>query len=209
MDIKNIEIEIRGPLDDESHKKLLNYIDKNGRHLKKQSRFLVDYSTFLEGIGERKSDIRLRVTNGRIELIVKKGKFGASAREEASVFVEGSDLKNAFSFMALLGFKKGVAAIRGIERYDIDGIEIAIQDVIRYGKKDELHSRFYEAEIMTSNADAEEGKNRIISLLDKIGLRKFGEDDWNEYIAKLNKEANGVYDYDKDNVDSLKSMLGL
>ncbi|MFA6096572.1 MAG: hypothetical protein WC788_03010 [Candidatus Paceibacterota bacterium] len=209
MDTKNIEIEIRGPLDDESHKQLLKYIDKNGRLLKKQSRFLVDYSTFLEGIGDRKSDIRLRVTNGKIELIVKKGKFGAFAREEASVFVEGGDLKNAFSFMALLGFRKGVAAVRKILRYDVDGVEIAIQDVIRYGTKDEIHSRFYEAEVMTSKTDAEKGKNRIIALLDKIGLKKFGEEDWNEYIAKLNKEANGVYDYDKDNADSLKSMPGL
>lgn len=209
MDAKNIEIEIRGPLDDGSHKKLLKYIDKNGRLLKKQSRFLVDYSTFLEGIGERKSDIRLRVTNGRIELIVKKGKFGGYAREEASVFLEGGDLKNAFSFMALLGFKKGVAAIRSIQRYDVEGVEIAIQDVIRYGKKDEIYGRFYEAEIMASKSEAEKGKNRIIELLDKIGLKKFGEEDWNEYIAKLNKEANGVFEYGKDDIDLLKSEIDL
>lgn len=97
--------------------------------MKKQSRFVVDYSTFLEGIGERKSDIRLRVMNGKIELIVKKGKFGGFAREEASVFLDESDLRNAFVFMALLGFKKGVTALRGIERYEADGVEFAIQDV--------------------------------------------------------------------------------
>lgn len=206
---KNIEIEIRGPLDDKSHKKLVGYLNENGKLIKKQSRFLVDYSTFLEGIGERKLDIRLRVTNGRIELIVKKGKFGGFAREEASVFLEESDLRNAFAFMALLGFKRGVAALRRIERYEIDGVEFAIQDVIKFDKKDEVYSRFYEAEIMADKNTCEMEEDRILKLIGKIGLSIFREEDWNSYIEKLNKEANGVYDYDKDDVDKIKRIIGL
>lgn len=158
MDNRNIEVELRGPLDESSYKNLLKYLETNGKLVAKQSRFIVDYSTFLEGVGERKSDIRVRITNGRIELIVKKDKFGGHLREEASVFVEGNDTRKALSFMALLGYKKGVAADRGIVRHLIDGIEIAIQDVRIYGKPSKVHSRFFEAEIMADKNGEERAK---------------------------------------------------
>lgn len=82
MDNKNIEVELRGPLDEISHKKLLQYLETNGKLADRQSRFLIDYSTFLEGIGGRKSDIRLRVTNGRVELIVKGASSEATCEKK-------------------------------------------------------------------------------------------------------------------------------
>lgn len=200
MNKKNIEVELRGPLDEISYNKLLQYLNKNGQLVGKQSRFLVDYSTFLEGVGERRSDIRLRVTNGRVELIVKKGKFGGHSREEASVFVEGNDLGKALSFMALLGYKKGVAADRGISRYLIDGIEIAIQDVRTYGKPGKIHSRFFEAEIMADIDSEEKAKNKIKDFLAGKGLKIFEENEWYDYIKILNREANGVFEFGKDDI---------
>lgn len=128
-------------------------------------------------------------------------------REEASVFVEGNDLKKALSFMALLGYKKGVAADRGIARYLINGIEIAIQDVRIYGMPGKIHSRFFEAEVMADKDSEEEAKNKIKKFLDSIGLKIFKENEWYDYIEILNKEANGVYDYEKDNMASILNSI--
>ncbi len=207
MDNKNIEVELRGLLDEETYKELLKYLETNGKLVVKQSRFIIDYSTFLEGVGERKSDIRLRVTNGHVELIVKKGKFGGHSREEASVFVEGNDVRKALSFMALLGYKKGVAADRGIVRYLIDGIEIAIQDVRIYGKPCKVHSRFFEAEIMADKNGEEGAKNKIRGFLDSRGLQIFEESEWYDYIKILNGEANGVYEYGKDDINNIMVLI--
>ncbi len=207
MDKKHIEVELRGPLDEMSHEKLLKYLEINGKLVDKQSRFLVDYSTFLEGIGERKSDIRVRVTNGQAELIVKKGKFGGHSREEASVFVKGNDLKRALFFMFLLGYKKGVAADRGIVRYEIDGIEIAIQDVRICGKPGKIHSRFFEAEIMADSDSENEAKKKIKEFLSGRGLKIFEENDWYDYVKTLNKEANGVFEYGKDDLDLVLGLI--
>ncbi len=203
---KNIEVELRGPLTEESYKKLLNYLEANGNLVKKENRFLIDYSTFLEGIGERKSDIRTRITNGKVELIVKKGRFGGASREEASVFVENNDLDRALHFMSLLGYKKGVAADRGIVRYQIGGIEIAIQDVRVYGAENKIHSRFFEAEIMSAEDGKKEAEMKIKKFLKNLGLSFFQESDWIGYVEKMNKETNGVFDYEKDSVDKIRFL---
>ena len=203
----NIEVELRGPLNENSHKMLLEYLDKNGELLVKQNRFFVDYSTFLEGIGERKSDIRTRVTNEKIELIIKKGKFGGHSREESSVFIEGNDLKNALTFMSFLGYKKGIAGDRGIVRYLIEGIEIAIQDVRKYEKLGEIHSRFFEAEIMAGVESEKEAKDKILKFLKKLNLNIFEEEEWYEYCRILNIEANGVFDYEKDDINDIMNFV--
>lgn len=203
---KNIEVELRGPLTEESYKKLLTYLEAKGKLVKKENRFLIDYSTFLEGIGERKSDIRTRITNGKVELIVKKGKFGGMSREEASVFVENNDLDRALHFMSLLGYKKGVAADRGIVRYQIGEIEIAIQDVRTYGVENKIHSRFFEAEIMSTESEKEMAEMKIKKFLGELGLSFFQEAEWISYVQKMNKEANGVFDYEKDSVDKIREL---
>lgn len=203
---KNIEVELRGPLEEESYQKLLNYLEANGKLIKKENRFLIDYSTFLEGIGERKSDIRTRITNGKVELIVKKGRFGGMSREEASVFVENNDLDRALHFMSLLGYKKGVAADRGIARYEIGEIEIAIQDVRIYGAQNKIHSRFFETEIMSTEDAKEEAEMKIKKFLKELELSIFIEKDWIAYVEKMNKEANGVFDYEVDSVDKIRAL---
>ncbi len=203
---KNIEVELRGPLTEETYKKLLSYLEAKGKFVKKENRFLIDYSTFLEGIGERKSDIRTRITNGKVELIVKKGRFGGAAREEASIFVENNDLDKALHFMALLGYKKGVAADRGIVRYQIGEIEIAIQDVRVYGAQNKIHSRFFEAEIMSMEDTKAEAEAKIKKFLDEMGLTIFQDNEWVSYVEKMNKEANGVFDYEKDSVDTIRFL---
>lgn len=72
---KNIEIEIRGPLSKKEFKDLIRFFDAKGEKITEKNRILIDYSTFLKGgVKDRQKDIRLRVTNGTPEIIVKIGK---------------------------------------------------------------------------------------------------------------------------------------
>ena len=204
---KNIEVELRGPLDKNFYKSFLDYLDNNGEFIDNKDRFLIDYSTFLEGVSGRKSDIRTRITDGKIELIVKKGKFGGHSRLESSVFIEGNDIKNALTFMSLLGYKKGITAFKKIIKYNIDGIEITIHEMKNCENPREIHSRFFEAEIMTDEESKEEAIKKISKFLKELELSVFKEGDWYEYVRKLNKEANGVFDYEKDNLDDLIKFI--
>jgi adenylate cyclase class IV len=207
MNTKTIEVELRGPLSESEYQNLLTLLSEKGTVQKKQNRFLLDYSTFLEGIGERKLDVRIRVTNGKVEIIVKKGKFGGTSREEVSIFPEGDSFESSLRLMNLLGYSKAVACDRGIVRYDIDGIEIAIQDVKDFSNHGSIHSRFFEAEIMCNTEDEkEQAVNKIRQFLSANGLNEFTEQEWNQYVAKMNSEANGVFDFQNDDVSKIINL---
>jgi len=87
MGKSNIEVEIRGPLSQEQYQAVITYFEARGKKLDEKKRTFIDYSTFLEGgVRERDKDIRVRVTNGVPEIIVKLGSWGgAEARKELSV----------------------------------------------------------------------------------------------------------------------------
>ena len=207
MSKNTIEVELRGPLEEENYLKLIDKLKSVANSITIENRFLIDYSTFIEGIGDRKLDVRVRSTNGKVELVVKKGKFGGTHREEASVFVEGGDIERAIKVMALLGYKKGVACDRGIKRYKVGNIEIAIQEARIYGSKEKnLHSRFFEAEIECSDEAKDNAIHEIRTFLEKLQLVTFTEDQWNSYVLTLNNQANGIFDFDYDDIESIRHM---
>lgn len=206
--LKTIEVELRGALNQSDYERLTKMLLDKAKLTKKQNRFLLDYSTFLEGIGERKLDVRIRRTNGKVEIVVKKGKFGGTSREEVSVFPEGNDFYNSLKLLSLLGYNKAVACDRQITRYNINGIEIAVQDVIDFNNN-KIHSRFFEAEIMCSNeTEKEDAIHKIRQFLASLDLHEFAEEEWNNYVLQMNNEANGVFDYFVNDL-SLISHRGL
>lgn len=110
--------------------------------------------------------------------------------------------------MAYIGFRKGVAAIRVIERFELDGIEFALQEVRRFDDPDVVFRRFIEAEIVTSEADVTAATAQIRDALTKYGLQEIAKDDWKAFIKFLNNEANGVFDYDDTPNWDLLERLG-
>lgn len=195
--MKNIEVELRGPLNNEEYNSLCEYLESNGDLIGKENRFLLDYSTFKEGVGERKLDVRVRITNGKPEIVVKKGRFGGASREEGSVFLEGSSLKSAVHLMSLLGYTKAVACDRGIIRYNCDGVEVAIQDVRYFPKKleENLFARFFEVEIISDESNKVKDENKILAWVKDRKLSLYSEDEWVEFVELMNTKANGVFDY--------------
>lgn len=79
----NIEVELRGPLSTVESAELISFLDQYAEKTNEKDRVLIDYSTFLPGgISERKKDIRLRVTNGTPEIIVKLGAWGENEQRK-------------------------------------------------------------------------------------------------------------------------------
>lgn len=199
--MKNIEVEVRVLLDEQTRLALLAFLSEHAKKEGEKERMFIDYSTFLEGIGERKMDIRTRVTNGKVELIVKKGSFGSGSRIETSIFVADNKLKDALTFMAALGYKKGVLGVRKIQTYQYEDIEVAFQEVVDCDGaniKSNLWGSFAELEIMTTEDGKEDALRKIQELLKSLGLTMFTDKDWFSYVEKMNIEANGVFDFDSD-----------
>ena len=125
---KNIEIEIRGPLSKEKFKDLASFFDKEGKKITEKSRILIDYSTFLEGgVKDRQKDIRLRVTNGIPEIIVKIGSWGGTEqRKELSILTGSGQFDTLVQIFAALGFIKGILCVRNSKVYEYKNTEFAL-----------------------------------------------------------------------------------
>ena len=189
--MKNIEVEIRGPLTEDQYKLLIHFLRENGKELGEKKRLFIDYSTFLEGgVENREKDIRIRSTNGVPEIIVKIGGWGgAESRKELSVFIKDGSFDTLAEIFGEIGYVKGVLCERVIKNYLYNGAEFAVVEVPG-------HSFYYEAEIMaTSEEDHDLVFKKLNDICSDLGLHIFNKDDFFEYVAKLNAEANGIFEY--------------
>ena len=186
MNTKNIEVEIRGPLTKDEFDKLNTFLLNNGSFKEKKERVLIDYSS---GMENRTKDIRIRETNGVPEIVLKLGSWGGTeSREEVLIKTESNKFESLVKVFGELGFEKGVLCVRNSLVYDYKGIEFALVEVPN-------HSIFFEAEIVSTQADSEEAERSIKQVCDKLNLKVFTKDDFFEYVNKLNKEANINFDY--------------
>ena len=155
---KNIEVEVRGLLSTAEYTKLKSFFADNAKKTEEKDRILIDYSTFLPGgVEERKKDIRLRVTNGIPEIIIKIGEWGGSeARKELSVKTASGTFDLLTEIFAALGYEKGTLAVRNSHVYNYKNIEFALVEVPG-------HSYYFEAEKMAHagvDSDSVESRSR-------------------------------------------------
>lgn len=202
---KNIEIEIRGPLSKKEFDSLVKFFEKKGKKKSEKDRVLIDYSTFLKGgVENRKKDIRLRVTNGIPEIIVKFGEWGGSEqRKELSAFTKPGEFDTLVEIFGELGFRKGMLCVRKSKVYDYKDIEFALVEVPG-------HSYYYEAEKMAT--DGENGDKmirQIKNVCKDLKLKVFNKKQFFEYIAKLNKESNEIFDYKNHTPNYFKNRFNL
>ena len=191
--MKNIEVEVRGPIADGSeYERALDFLRAKGTYKETKNRVLIDYSTFLpeEGIKERIRDIRLRVTNKVPEIITKVGNWGGKeSRKELSVKCPIGSFDTLVETYAVLGYTKGVLCVRNSEVFEYKGIEFAVVEVPG-------HSYYFEAEKMAHTKDDSEAIHiEIESVCAELGLQLFNQDEFFAYVETLNKEANEVFDF--------------
>lgn len=206
MTTQNIEVEVRGRLTEEKYNELTQFFHKEGKHIESKHRILVDYSTFLtgEGVKERTRDIRLRITNGKPEIITKLGKWGGQeSRKEISIFTEEGSFDALVENYAVLGYTKGVLCIRNTEVFQYKDIEFALVEVPG-------HSLYYEAEVLVPNQQAAEtAHEKLETVCRELDLSMFSSEEFYSYIEELNREANEVFDFDKEGPGYFKKRFGV
>ncbi|HPO05813.1 MAG TPA: hypothetical protein PLQ36_01750, partial [Candidatus Gracilibacteria bacterium] len=142
-------------------------------------------------ISHREKDIRIRITNGIPEIILKLGKWGGQdQREEISILGEKNNYHSMIKLFGEIGYKKGVLCKRISKVYQYNDIEFSIIEVPN-------HSYFFEAEISSNEAISKEKlDNLILAVCSQLNLTIFNDDDYYQYIDKLNNEANEIFLYE-------------
>lgn len=202
---KNIEIEIRGPLMKEKFDDLVRMFEARAKKTAEKDRVLIDYSSFLEGgVKNRNKDIWLRATNGISEIIVKIGEWGGTEqRKELSAFTKQGEFDTLVEIFGELGFCKGMLCVRKSKIYEYKDIEFALVEVPG-------HSYYYEAEKMThEEEDAEKIIEEIKNVCKDLNLEVFDKKQFFEYIDKLNKESNEIFEYKNHTPNYFKNRFDL
>ncbi len=198
---RNIEVEVKVHLNEGAHDVLHDFLVHHAKFTGEKERVFIDYAIPNETIKDRKIDIRTRITNGVVELIIKTGTFGNGSRTETSIFVADNNLRDALSFMALLGYKKGVIGIRKIKTYQYEDMVIAVQEVIdckRFHLREKVWDVFAEFEITTSDGNKFDTLEKLNAFTTSLGLEVFSASAWVAYIERMDQEANGSFDFEKD-----------
>lgn len=185
--MKNIEVEVRGPLTEEHRCELVEKFEKEGKFIENKDRAMVCYPDPESGslVEDLNTDIRVRNANGIPELIVKKGKWGATdeSRREYSLKGKPGQFHEMIEMLGVMGFCQGMAIVRLGKVYMYKGVEFSLMEVPG-------HSYFFEAEIMSKAEEKEDALRNIKKVCKDLGLEVFTEKAFFEHINVLNKEAN-------------------
>lgn len=202
-----IEVEVRGLLSKSEARQLERFLSDNGLYQGIKKRLTIDYSFYLPegGVERREKDIRLRVTNGLPEFIIKLGKWGAGEnRKELSVKTNTGDFPTLVNMLTHLGLEKGMAFVRISKVYIYKEIEFSIVEVPG-------HSYYYEAEqLVSTKKDANKASSIIENACKDLDLTVFNNQEFLDYVTLLNEESNQEFNaQDVKGVDYFKKRFGI
>jgi len=202
---KDIEVEMRGPLTEEKYLETEKFLGEFGVFKENKERLLIAYTEILgkENMKEITTDFRLRCTNGIPEIILKLGEWGGSdQRQELSVLAKPGEFDKLVQIFGHLGHKKGIMCVRRSKVFDYKGIEFALVEV-------RGHSYYFEAEIMAHSDGKEEAMKKISDVCRELGLAIFSQEEFYQYIEKLNNESNEIFDFDNYKNDYFQERFQL
>lgn len=205
-----IEIELRAHLTKSQLADILSELSQDRcKNRVVEARCFIDYTTLTEGIGERKKDVRIRVTNGRPEIVVKSGQFGGTSRREAIVPFEPTKLEAALELMSMLGYSKGVLGARKITRGTLGDIEIAVQEVVSVSAPSTIVEQLVEVEYVGQGDKIDPAVRELEQFLADRGLVAYSPEEWNSFVASLVNLGHGIFEFGKTSPSAVQQLGSL
>ena len=186
-----IEVEIRGPLTPEEAQKFKEFLRQHGEHLESQDRemiLLFDYPGYADDPNKREVDIRLRTTNGKSEIMVKRKLHEHNAgRSEFSVPV--ASMEEAKMLAKAFGCSRGLWMHRKKDVFRHGGTEWSVAEAL--GEDGTKQIFYYEAEReATSKEDIENIRHELVKEAEVHNLSVFTPDEYHEFVNLLGREVN-------------------
>ena len=119
------EIEMTARCTQEQWETLLGELRSSAVAMRTLDRFMVRVWKG-EVVAEDPIDVRVKWTNGKEEVVIKTGGFGAQSRQELEIALPSGQFHNAVEGFRMLGFTTGCAMHRVIERCTQGDVEISL-----------------------------------------------------------------------------------
>ncbi len=195
------EVEARGKLNVSTIEMIKRFKKLNAKFLGKEKRFSLIYLRDKGADKNNPIDLRIRVTNGKAEIILKYGKWGAfDNRKEVSIPIAIKDFSNAIEMLRLIGWTHGIINVNDRYKFRYKGIEFVF---VNNGV-----ATYFEAEKLTKARDkiAEERKY-ITKICDELGIKAFNDAEFYNLISKINNSKDRQFNFNRDNFEDIKNRF--
>jgi len=194
---KNIELELRAEVKKSQYGRLLSKLRKEYRLISHTRRLSVMY--FGKAANES-IDIRVRITNGKSEVAIKKGALYAHDRMEFSQAIEKSQFVGMVKFYSIFGFKSEVAER---ETFNFDMGKQIIFSLVKAGDL-----AYAEVEKMSTDFDVEKNRKQILSILKNFKLRVINRPaEFDKLCEKLSKQSDWLFIGSNQDIIRLRHLL--
>ena len=200
-----IEVEHRGQISRQKFDELRSFFEQQAKFLGKKDRFsLIYFQPKSQNADARKSeliDLKLRITNGMTELVMKYGKnSGSDARKEFSFNIDSQKFEQMVEFLRILGFRHGVLQATKTLVFLYNGIEFALVEVPDWGY-------YFEAEILTDAESVDEANAKIIKQCTDLGLEVLDDDAYWQLLESLNRRQGFTFDLNHEEFKQIKERF--
>jgi len=197
MHEKTIELELRAEVLLQDYNPVKKSIERLGLLHSHTKRLSV---MFFGEVDSKKIDIRVRITDGECEVVIKKGEFGSHDRIETSQNISSTEFLGMVKVFSQFGFIMKVGE-RDTFNYTLpDGVIISL---VSAGPVS-----YVELEKMSSEDDLEENNKQIKQYADQIGLKLLkSEEDFKLLCDCLNEKSDWFFNGTNEEYSKLGEML--
>ena len=189
-----IEVEIRGELTAKQAESLKKRLAREGKHVRRQEREMIllrGYPGYDKDPTKRENDIRIRRTDGKTELMLKrKVSDGNVGRREYSLPIEGDHFETAKTIAVAFGCTEGLWIHRYSDMYERDGVEwVVVEAPDRSGM---IVKRYYEAELLVeSKQDIPHARRQLMAAAKQLDMPVLKTDEaMRGFIYELDRTVN-------------------
>lgn len=199
MPQKNIELELRAKINKSSYNRIFKRLKREAKLISHTSRLA---AMFFGKVNKNEFDIRIRITDGKSEIVVKKGNLHAHNRTEAVCPINKSQFIQMVRLFDLFDFK---AKVSERETYNFNLGNKIIFSLVKAGP-------FYYLEIekMTSHKDLKKNKKILIDILKGYNIKPITRrKEYDDLCNKLTKHFDWEFKGSRQDYNKLKKLLSM
>ena len=138
-------------------------------------------------------DIRVRITNGAAEVVVKRGRFGAHNRTEKSVPIKTSQFLEFVKFFVACGFTQTqhpgyIPKVAERFTHDFSDDRGTVLSLVRAGS-----IAYLEVERMSTRLQAQANKYKVLKHFQNLELEAINEQQFVTLCKKLNRNEDWTF----------------
>lgn len=197
MTEKNIELELRAEVSPENRESLKKHLARLGILDSHTKRLSVMY---FGKVGVKKIDIRVRITNGECEAVIKTGSFGSHDRTESSLCIDSMQFLGIVKIFAQFGFTMKVGERETFNYKLPDGVIISLVSAGPIA--------YIELEKMSSQSDLNRNHDLLKGLSLQLGLQLLNsEEAFDELCKRLTEKVDWPFQGSHEDYEKLQKLL--